>query len=78
MDPEDLLEFGVLFGGFEIIEGLLAIGAVLVVLAVLVGAVMFLDFGVTTILVTGALMAGSAIAGGIAGMKAERLRGKHF
>ena len=78
MDPEDLLEFGVLFGGFEIIEGLLAIGAVLVVLAVLVGAVMFLDFGVTTILVTGALMAGSTIAGGIAGMKAERLRGKHF
>jgi hypothetical protein len=78
MDPEDLLEFGVLFGGFEIIEGLLTIVAVVVVLTVLVGAIVLLDFGAATILVTGALMAGSALAGGIAGMKAERLRGKHF
>jgi hypothetical protein len=78
MDPEDLLEFGVLFGGFEIIEGLLAVVAVVVVLAVLVGAIMVLDFSAATILVTGALMAGSAVAGGIAGMKAERLRRKHF
>jgi hypothetical protein len=78
MDPEDLLGFGLLFGGFEIIEGILGVVAVLAVLAILVGAVVFLDFGAMTILVTVVLMGGSAAAGGVAGMKVERMRRNHF
>jgi hypothetical protein len=78
MDPEDILEFGLLFGGFELLEGLLAVVAVVAVLAILVGAIVMLDFGALGVLVTLVLMAGSAFAGGIAGMKAERLRRKHF
>jgi hypothetical protein len=78
MDLEDILGLGLLFGGFEIIEGLLTVVAVVVVIAVLVGAVLLLDFSAVTILVTLALMAGSAVVGGLAGMKAERLRRKHL
>jgi hypothetical protein len=78
MDLEDLLEFGLLFGGFELVAELLGILAVVVVIAVLVGAVVFLDFGAATIVVTLALMAGSAFVGGVAGMKAERLRRNYF
>ncbi|MFT4921387.1 MAG: hypothetical protein ACI8XM_000584 [Haloarculaceae archaeon] len=81
MDPEDIFEvaeLGVLFGGFEIIESLLAALAVLVVIAVLVAGIFLLDFDVATIFVVLALMAGSALAGGLAGMKVERLRRKHF
>jgi hypothetical protein len=78
MDLEDILGLGLLFGGFEIIEGLLTVVAVVVVIAVLVGAVLLLDFSAATILVTLALMTGSALVGGLAGMKAERLRRKHL
>jgi hypothetical protein len=78
MDPEDLLEFGLLFGGFELIEGLLAVVAVVAVLAILVGAIVMLDFGALGVVVTFVLMAGSAFVGGIVGMKAERLRRTHF
>jgi hypothetical protein len=78
MDLEDILGLGLLFGGFEIIEGLLTVVAVVVVIAVLVGAVLLLDFSAATILVTLALMAGSAVVGGLAGMKVERLRRKHL
>lgn len=79
MDPEDLLELGglgLLFGGFEIVETLLAVVAVLAVVALLAGAILLLDLEILTILVVLALMIGSAVAGGLAGMKVERARGK--
>ena len=78
MDLEDLLDLGLLFGGFEILESLATIVLALVVVVLLVGAVLLLDFDLASVLVVALLMLGSAGVGGLVGMKVERMRRKSF
>jgi len=78
MDPEDVLELGLLFGGFEIIETIGAVLLGIVVLAVIAGAILLIGPDLATVAVLFLVAIGSAIAGGLAGMKVERLRRKAF
>lgn len=74
MDLEDIAALGFLFGGFELLETLATVAAVLAVLAVFVGAVLLLEPDVATVLAMLGVAAGSAVGGGLVGVKVERYR----
>jgi hypothetical protein len=76
MDPEDMLEAGLLFGGFEIIETVGMIVLAVAVLAVIAGAIVLLGPDLVTIAVLVVVAIGSGLVGGLVGMKIERLRRK--
>lgn len=77
MDPEDLLELGglgVLVGGLEVAGAILSIVLVLGLVAGLVAAFLWLDFGALQLVAVLGLIVAAALLGGIGGMKIERAR----
>lgn len=78
MDIEDLFGFGLLFGGFEMLEGIVSVILTLIGIVVAIGilAVAFfvLDPNVITFVATGA---GGLLGGGIIGAKLQKAKYKY-